>query len=77
MENNITCKDVMNHICDNLGEEINSPRCVAIKSHLDGCESCKCYFKSVETTISFYKQYNVDLTVDAHKKLLTILGLEE
>lgn len=77
MENKITCKEVMSHICDNLGEELNSPRCLAIKAHLEECSDCQTYFKNIETTISFYKLYNVTLPEDAHNRLLSFLGLKE
>lgn len=73
----INCKEVMHHICDNLGEDLDSPRCVEIKSHLDGCESCQTYFKSVDNTIQFYKKYNVKLTDEAHNRLIDFLGLKE
>lgn len=73
----ITCKDVMSHICDNLGEELNSPRCLAIKEHLENCDSCKSYRKSVETTIDFYKKYNVNLDNEGHDRLISFLGLKE
>jgi predicted anti-sigma-YlaC factor YlaD len=76
-ENKPTCKEVMTHICDNLGEEMNSPRCVEIKAHLENCDSCKKYFNSVDTTIQFYKKYDVVLTDDAHKRLIDFLGLKE
>jgi predicted anti-sigma-YlaC factor YlaD len=77
MKNEITCKEVMNHICDNLGEELNSPKCIAIKEHLESCETCQSYFKNVEATIEFYKKYNVTLPDDAHNRLLSFLGLKE
>jgi len=77
MKNKIQCKDVVNHICENLGEELNSPKCVEIKNHLENCGSCRNYFHSVETTIQFYKNYNVELNKDSHNKLLNILGLNE
>ncbi|MGE5681334.1 MAG: zf-HC2 domain-containing protein [Bacillota bacterium] len=77
MKNKVTCKEVMSHICDNLGEELSSPRCLEIKEHLENCGGCQTYFKSVETTIGFYKQYNVKLPEDAHNRLLLFLGLKE
>lgn len=76
-EINPTCKDVMAHICDNLGEELNSSRCISIKAHLEECENCKHYFKSVETTIDFYKKYNVTISEEAHRRLIDCLGLKE
>lgn len=71
------CKDVMQHICESLGEDLNSERCVAIKHHLDNCNDCKSYFDSVKITINLYKSYNVDLPSDSHKKLMNLLNLSD
>lgn len=71
------CKDVMAHICDNLGEELESPNCLLIKKHIEECDNCNHYFKSVETTIEFYKKYNVTISEDAHNRLMDCLGLNE
>lgn len=76
-DNKVSCKDVMTHICDNLGEELNSPKCVEIKNHIENCDNCKHYFNSVETTIQFYKKYNVNVSEDAHNRLVEVLGLKE
>ncbi len=76
-KNKPTCKEVMTHICDNLGEELNSPKCVSIKAHLEKCENCKRYFDSVETTIQFYRKYNVAVSEEAHNRLVEFLGLKE
>ena len=78
MKNNkVNCKDVMSHICDSLGEDLNSPKCVDIKAHLEGCPSCQKYFDSVASTITFYKKYNVELGDDGHHRLLSVLGLKD
>jgi predicted anti-sigma-YlaC factor YlaD len=73
----IICKDVMEHICENLGEELDSPKCAAIKVHLNNCDNCSNYFKTVEDTIQFYKNYNVELPEGAHQRLIEYLGLIE
>lgn len=67
----------MHHICDNLGEDLESPRCTLIKAHLENCNSCRNYFTSVEKTIEFYKQYNVELSEEAHTRLIDFLGLDK
>lgn len=77
MKNKIDCKDVMNHICDSLGEDLNSPKCIDIKTHLEICSSCQKYFTSVDSTISFYKKYNVELDNEGHNRLLSVLGLDD
>lgn len=76
-EKKVTCQEVMEHICESLGEELESEKCVSIKSHLDECPGCQNYFKSIEFTIDCYRQYDAKMPKDAHKKLMDFLGLEE
>lgn len=73
----ITCKDVMHHVCESLGEDLNSPQCSAIKAHLDRCLGCQDYFKSVEATIDFYRNYNVEPSKETHERLMSLLGLKD
>jgi len=74
-ENKVSCKDVMAHICYSLGEELDSPKCLAIREHLEGCDNCTTYLKSVDTTIKLYKNYNAELSEESHNKLFDMLGL--
>jgi predicted anti-sigma-YlaC factor YlaD len=74
---NPNCKEVMQHICESLGEDLNSEKCVAIKHHLDNCSGCQSYFKTVELTIDLYKKYNVQMPEDAHKRLMSFLNLSD
>lgn len=76
-EDKVNCKEVMSHICESLGEDLNSSKCIDIKSHLEGCPSCQKYFESVDSTITFYKKYNVELDNEGHDRLLSVLGLDE
>ncbi len=79
MENNHkpTCKDVMNHICDNLGEDLDSPKCTEIKTHLEHCGKCQKYYKSIQLTIQTYRTYEVKITEDVHDNLMKFLGLDD
>jgi len=76
-KDDVSCKEVMSHICDSLGEELNSPKCQAIRSHMESCNNCQNYFNSVETTIDFYKNYNVQVSDDTHNRLLDFLDLKD
>ena len=71
----VTCKEVADHICESLGEELNSQRCLAIKKHLNSCSDCQNYFTSIEKTIDFYKKYNLELSKESHDKLMDLLEL--
>jgi len=78
MENKkTTCKEVMNHICDTLGEDLDSPKCSSIKHHLENCESCKKYYKSINETIRIYRKYEWEVSSESHDKLLDFLGLDD
>lgn len=73
----ISCKEVMSHICESLSEEMNSPKCVAIKEHLETCHGCKSYFNSVEMTIDLYKKCTETFPEDIHKRLMAFLELTD
>jgi len=77
MNEQVNCKEVMNHICESLGEDMMSDRCKLIKEHLQNCPDCQNYFSSVEKTINFYKMYNMPLPKEAHEKLMDKLGLKD
>ncbi len=56
-DQNILCEDVLEHICVNLDEELNSPNCEQIRVHINECPDCYAYLKSLKTTINLYKDY--------------------
>lgn len=76
-EDKVNCKDVMHHICESLGEDLNSDRCVAIKKHLADCSGCQSYFETVEITIDYYRKYNVKMPEDTHDRLMKFLDLDD
>ncbi len=73
----VNCKDVMQHICESLGEDLNSERCIAIKKHLVECTDCQNYFESVELTIDCYRKYNIEIPEDVHDRLMKFLDLDD
>jgi hypothetical protein len=76
-EDKVNCKEVMHHICESLGVDINSDKCAAIKKHLDDCKGCQSYFKTVEITIDYYRKYNVKMPEDVHDRLMKFLDLDD
>jgi RNA polymerase sigma-70 factor (ECF subfamily) len=66
----VTCKEVFNHICENLDEKINSPQCREIRRHLDRCPNCVAYLDSLKKTIRLYRAFpQPRLPMKARKKL--------
>ncbi len=56
-EQKLSCEEVHEHICINLDEDLDSPKCRAIKLHLNECPDCVSYLKSLKKTIDLYKEY--------------------
>jgi anti-sigma factor RsiW len=49
------CTDVYLFICDNLDQDIDSPRCREIRKHLEGCPDCSAYLASLKQTVVLYR----------------------
>lgn len=77
MKETVSCEEVMRYVCECLAQDTSSERCLALKEHLDDCDDCKEYFKSLKLTIDCYQKYNVELPDKAHKKLMDFLKLKE
>jgi predicted anti-sigma-YlaC factor YlaD len=77
MKEKVSCKEVMRYVCECLAQDTSSDRCLELKEHLENCENCREYFKSVELTIDCYRKYNVELPKNVHAKLMNFLNLND
>ncbi len=70
------CKETYHYICDNLDADINSPKCRAIKKHLDSCPDCAAYLDSLKKTILLYrKETGPTVSLSTEKRLFKIINL--
>lgn len=51
----IRCIEVVRHVCDNLDEGLNSPRCREIRRHLQKCPNCTAYLDSLKKTVYLFR----------------------
>jgi hypothetical protein len=54
---------IMDELCDYLGEDLDSPMCQELKSHVDNCEICQEYLRSVKGTVYILKKLQADQKV--------------
>jgi len=74
----MNCRQAHKHICESLDEKIDSPRCRAIKKHLEECPNCRHYLKSVKKTVKLYKKLPCpDLSTESRKKLFSALKADK
>jgi anti-sigma factor RsiW len=68
------CNQVYLHICDNLDQKIDSPRCRQIRTHLDTCPDCRAYLESLKKTVTFYRALPVpNISRKAHRELFSTI----
>ena len=73
----ITCTDVLRHVCDELDGDIDSPRCRQLKSHLATCADCSAYLDGLKKTVTLYRGYPVPKSPRwLRKKLHSLLQAE-
>jgi anti-sigma factor RsiW len=71
------CKEVYLHICDNLDEQIDSPRCREIRAHLGICPDCQSFLATLKKTVGLYRTMpQPKLPRGAHGRLLHALAVE-
>lgn len=64
------CAAFAMQICERLGEDFDSPRCAAIRTHLAECEDCSRYLRGLEKVVSLYRAYPVPpLPAEIRKKV--------
>jgi predicted anti-sigma-YlaC factor YlaD len=73
---NLSCKEIAKHICGELDEHIDSPKCRKIKKHLKACPNCTAYLDSLKKTVHLYREYSYPtVTVRCRKNLFAMLKL--
>ena len=75
-EENVSCSEVLQYICEQFGDEDDSERCLEIKRHLEHCPDCTHYCNSLETMVGLYRAASPEFSTEAKKVLLHSLGLD-
>jgi Putative zinc-finger len=71
------CSDVYVFICENLGNDLNSPECREIKEHLDGCPDCSVHLDSLKKVVALYKQTPApEVSPSIHARILQLIDRE-
>ena len=68
-------KRILN-ICDELGEEMDSPNCRKLREHVQSCPDSQAFVDSVKKTIQLYRAYEPASGSQTRAKLFERLGLK-
>ncbi len=73
----VHCDEVAKYICENLDEQLDSPKCRAIKKHLQTCATCAKDLADLKKVIALYrKESSLHLPQAVEKRLFATLKLE-
>jgi hypothetical protein len=64
------------NICDELGEEMDSPNCRALQAYIKTCPNCAAFVDSVKKTIRLYQQYQPEYNAEKRQKLIKALKFD-
>ena len=64
------------NICSELGEDMQSPNCKALREYIKTCPNCAAFVDSVSKTITLYQNYQPELNEDIHQKLFKALKFD-
>ncbi len=71
------CPEILERICTELKENIDSPICQDLKKHLDDCPDCRAYVDSLKKTVYLYRQLPDEaLPEDVQNRLFRVLKLD-
>lgn len=71
MEKNV--RDRILTICDELGEDMDSPSCQALREYVKSCPNCEAFVDSVKKTIRLYREYPAGRAGKTHKRVSEIV----
>ena len=70
------CRQVYRFICENIDQDLDSPRCREIKRHLNQCTNCTAYFDTLKKTVVFYRKTTPPkVPPSVHRQLFRSLDL--
>ena len=73
----MNCDEILNKICDELGEDINSDMCAEIRAHLKECSECREQVTSVRQTVDLFRCLkDKDVPGSVHERLIKMLNVE-
>ncbi|MBN1540728.1 zf-HC2 domain-containing protein [candidate division KSB1 bacterium] len=72
------CNKIIDRICEDLSEDIDSELCQQLRTHLQECASCRTQVESMRLTVSLYRcLQQKDVPAAVHNRLLTLLNIPE
>jgi len=74
----MSCDKILQQICDELAEDINSDVCENIRQHLASCPQCRQQLSSMRAVVQMYRcLHDQEVPSAIHQRLLTLLNVPQ
>jgi len=74
----MSCHKILQQICDDLSEDINSDVCDHIRRHLNSCPQCTEQLTSMRAVVQLYRCLGErEVPSSIHQRLVTLLNVTE
>lgn len=71
------CKKIVERVCNDLAENINSPLCSELKVHLEECDQCRQQIETMRGTVGLFQCLEArKVPIEVHQRLAKLLNVE-
>jgi len=71
------CEKILNQVCGDLSEDVNSELCDEIKSHLKECDQCRKEIESMRGTVALFQCLETrKVPIEMHQRLAKLLNVD-
>ncbi len=74
----MNCDEILDRICDDLSEDINSEVCIEIKNHIKTCSECRVQLMSMKNAVNLFKCLDDKVVPqNIHDRLIKLLNVQD
>lgn len=74
----MSCDDIIQQLCDELAEDIESPVCENIRLHLTSCPQCSRQLTSMRNAVQLFRCLrDQEVPSSIHHRLVTLLNVPD
>ena len=71
------CNKIIERVCGDLAEDINSPLCSELKAHLEECDQCMQKIETMRGAVNLFQCLEKrQVPVEIHERLAKLLNVE-
>ena len=71
------CDKIIDRACKDLAEDVNSPLCTELKTHLEECNQCREQIETMRGAVNLFQCLEArQVPIEVHQRLAKLLNVE-